>query len=82
MAGKRYPLLNTLAHRREKSGAFWPHSQPVGNWPLSLLIKVRLHEKIPKSVGQSGVAPSDTYILRRVSCHFAEGTEHTGMIPM
>lgn len=44
---------------------------------LGYLIKVRLHEEIPKSLGSLLL----THILLNISCHFAKETEHTGMMP-
>lgn len=64
MAGKRLEELPIPKH----TGSWGPraiqlHSQPLGKlatFTLGHLTKVRLHEKIPRELGQSGVS-SDIY---------------------
>lgn len=86
MVGKSLEELPIPKH----TGPHEKKREPFGSTPatgkpatltLGYLIKVRLHEVIPKSPGQSGVSCPDTYILLRVTCHYAKGSEHRGIVP-
>lgn len=62
---KQVPFTLTLANGK------------LATLTLGYLIRVRLREEIPKSLGSFLL----THILQKFSCHFAKGAEYTGMVP-